>query len=117
MPLLPYPENGTRRKEAEEREKATRAAHPDWPQEVVRAVALRRPLVGMDREQALAAIGGRPHKITKNVAPDGARLETWFTVWAYRSPRLQFENGILKNIEIHGARPPAPPSPPGASPQ
>ncbi len=50
-------------------------AHPDWPPEVRKAVAERRLIEGMTKEQA-ASIVGTPASVETPVA-DGAEVEIW----------------------------------------
>lgn len=86
--------------------------HPDWPAEVRQAIAERKVIAGMTKEQAFAVVG-TPLNVTSG-EENGAKVETWFprqdrgTVVTFRKNKstrtgfpalLKFVDGKLQGIE------------------
>ena len=86
--------------------------HPDWPAEVRQAIAERKVIAGMTKEQAFAVVG-TPLNVTSG-EENGAKVETWFprqdrgTVVTFRKNKstrtgfpalLKFVDGKLQVIE------------------
>lgn len=92
------------------RERAVRQQHPEWPDEIVRAVAKGEPVPGMTRDQAMAALGRGPYKVKREKTEEG-EMEFWQVDWAYHSRRLLFRDGILLEVLPPTKLPPPKPSP------
>jgi hypothetical protein len=86
--------------------------HPEWPDEVRKAIGERKVIAGMTEEQAFSVVGS-PVKIT-TAEENGVKVETWFprqdrgtvTSWGQVEgtrtnfpARLKFADGTLEAIE------------------
>lgn len=87
--------------------------HPEWPSDVRQAIAERKVIAGMTKEQAFAVVG-TPINITTS-EENGVKVETWFpredrgTVVTFRKNKstrtgfpslLKFDDGKLQLIEL-----------------